>query len=635
MLTLNANGTFSYLPGAAFDFLALGESTIDNFFYELSDGLLTDTATVSVTVNGENDAPIAQDDLITTDEDTATVEDAFADNGFGPDSDPDTTDSFAVSAVEGSGANVGNPIILGSGAQVTVAANGVLTYSPNGAYESLAVGESSLDTFTYSIFDGLLTDTATVSATITGVNDTPIARDDLLSTDEDSILTGENVIASNGFGADTDPDTSDIPFLTVSDVNATGMVGTQIALPSGALVTVAANGDLTYDPNGQFEGLDDGESQTDTFQYTLTDPSGLTDTATVSLNIAGVNDRPVARDDRVTTDEDTALNGENVLNDNGFGADSDVDVETLTVAAVNGNPGDVGSQITLPGRMALLTLDANGVLSYDPNGQFEDLGRNESELDTFTYDVTDGDLTDQATVSVTVTGVNDGPAAQDDAFSTLEDVVFTGGNVLGDNGFGADSDPDTNDTPTVSDVTGGTVGSAFSLPSGAVLTIDANGNVTYDPNGVFNSLAVGETDTDSFDYTLSDGLITDTATVTMTIHGQNDAPIAEDDLFSTDEDTVLLGENVITNTNPNGADSDPDTSDIPGLAVSEVNGNGANVGNQFALGSGALVTLARRTSRPPSWPVIPIPIPATMRISPSPPLIRRVPWDWPFSAMGR
>ena len=84
------------------------------------------------------------------------------------------------------------------------------------------------------------------------------------------------------------------------------------------------------------------------------------------------NTPPVAVDDSFTTDEDTVLSGENVLNANPTTADSDPDGDPLTVTAVNGVGASVGVQITLASG-ALLTLNSNGTFSYDPNGQFDSL----------------------------------------------------------------------------------------------------------------------------------------------------------------------------------------------------------------------------------------------------------------------
>ena len=98
---------------------------------------------------------------------------------------------------------------------------------------------------------------------------------------EDGAVTDENtVVAAGVLGNDTDADGGDS--MTVSAVNgAAGNVGSQITLASGALLTLNADGSYVYNPNGQFEALQSGQSASDSFAYTVTDSQGASDTATV------------------------------------------------------------------------------------------------------------------------------------------------------------------------------------------------------------------------------------------------------------------------------------------------------------------------------------------------------------------
>ncbi len=142
----------------------------------------------------------------------------------------------------------------------------------------------------------------TVSVGCTPVNTPPDARDDDVTTDEDTALNGD-VLVDNGNGADADPD-GDPLTVTAVDGNP-GDVGVQTTLGSGALVTVNANGTFSYDPNGQFENLDNGDTATDTFTYTIDDGNGGTDTATVTVTITGITDNPppIADPDSFSTNE--------------------------------------------------------------------------------------------------------------------------------------------------------------------------------------------------------------------------------------------------------------------------------------------------------------------------------------------
>ena len=190
--------------------------------------------------------------------------------------------------------------------------------------------------------------------------------------------------------------------------------------------------------------------------------------------------------------------------------------------------------------------------------------------DSFTYTASDGHGgTATTTLSLTVTGANDGPVAAADAATTAENTTASG-NVLAN-----DSDPDASDVLTVSAVDGqaANVGAAVAGTWGT-LTLDADGSWTYVPNAAANGLAVGETGSDSFTYTASDGHGgTATTTLSLTVTGANDGPVAAADTATTAENTTASG-NVLAN------DSDPDASDV--LTVSAVDGQAANVGAAVA-----------------------------------------------------
>lgn len=132
-----------------------------------------------------------------------------------------------------------------------------------------------------------------------------------------------------------------------------------------------------------------------------------------SLKIAGnAPFAPDAIDDALTTDEDTAA-AINILAN-----DTDGDNDPLTVIEVEG--GTVGAQFTVTtddGRDALVTVNANGTFSVDPDDNFEDLSTGETDTFDLEYTISDGDGgEDCATVTVTIEGVNDAPVANDDFF---------------------------------------------------------------------------------------------------------------------------------------------------------------------------------------------------------------------------
>ncbi|KUJ79146.1 hypothetical protein AVO45_19100 [Ruegeria marisrubri] len=356
---------------------------------------------------------------------------------------------------------------------------------------------SSLDG--YVLTDGRLDVAAMMASLPDSSNTTPVAADDSFTTNEDVDLSG-NVLADNGNGADSDADGDSLTVALVSG-------------PSNGVLTLNADGSFDYMPVENFNG-------DDSFVYSINDGRGGSDTATASIAVNSVNDAPVAFDDNVTTDENAPLSG-NVLVDNGNGADFDVDGDTLTVALVSG-----------PSNGAL-TLNTDGTFGYTPDANF--IG-----ADSFVYEIDDGNSgSDMATVSIVVNEVNTAPIAADDSFTTDEDVVLSG-NVLADNGNGADSDAD-GDPLAVALVSG---------PSNGALTLNADGTFGYTPDSDFNG-------SDSFVYSINDGRGgSDTATASIDVNSVNDAPVAVDDNVTTDENVPLSG-NVLVD-NGNGADFDVD-----------------------------------------------------------------------------
>ncbi|MHC0065416.1 beta strand repeat-containing protein [Nostoc sp. UIC 10890] len=166
-----------------------------------------------------NKPPVAVNDTATTDEDTAVNIDVLAnDSNF-----------LTLSAINGRTVVVGTAITLSSGALVTLNANGSLTYDPNAQFESLAVGESSTDSFTYTTNNGSLSNTASVNLTINGVNDAPQVTSFNLSS-----LNGSNGFVINGIDAN---DNSGNSVSSAGDINGDGIddliIGARRASPNG------------------------------------------------------------------------------------------------------------------------------------------------------------------------------------------------------------------------------------------------------------------------------------------------------------------------------------------------------------------------------------------------------------------
>ncbi|NQU23179.1 MAG: tandem-95 repeat protein [Candidatus Nealsonbacteria bacterium] len=213
-------------------------------------------------------------------------------------------------------------------------------------------------------------------------NQPPVADDDAAETDEDTSVT-VSVLAN-----DDDPDGGT---LSLDSVDTTGTRG---------LVIDNGDGTITYDPAGLFDTLKPGESEEDTFSYTLGDGQSGTDTATVTVTISGVNDLPTAGDDSYSTAVDTQLN---VAAPGVLGNDADPD-DPLTLTT--------GPYITDQGVQVTLNADG-GSFVYDPPAGF-------TGTDSFTYTVTGGSDATTGTVTIDVnetpveTIIDDGDAGYED-----------------------------------------------------------------------------------------------------------------------------------------------------------------------------------------------------------------------------
>lgn len=206
----------------------------------------------------------------------------------------------------------------------------------------------------------------------------------------------------------------------------------------------------------------------------------------------------LANDDTASTDEDTPVDIPVLANDDG-----DATVDAIGTAPTHGSA----------------SINGDGTIAYTPDADF-------NGSDSFTYSVivpVDGgeDLTDTATVDVTVNPVNDTPVAEDDADDTDEDVAV-------------DIDVLANDTDVEGDIDPTTV-AVDTAPANGSTSVDAvTGVVTYTPDADFNG-------SDSFTYTVDDldGATSNAATVEVIINPVNDTPVAEDDAGDTDVDTAI------------------------------------------------------------------------------------------------
>ncbi|MFN6516410.1 MAG: beta strand repeat-containing protein [Nostoc sp. CreGUA01] len=187
-------------------------------------------------------------------------------------------------------------------------------------------------TIEFVVDDGqAFSNTSAVATTTLAFNQAPIAVNDALSTNEDTILNG-NVLIANPTTPDSDPNNDT---LTVTQVNGTAAsVGNQITLTNGALLTLNSNGAFVYNPNNKFESLNNGQTATDSFSYTISDGKGGTSTATVNITINGVTDVPVL----------TTINAETLTNVTGYRIENNSVAEGGSMLSlVGGSTTEVGT----------------------------------------------------------------------------------------------------------------------------------------------------------------------------------------------------------------------------------------------------------------------------------------------------
>ena len=556
-LSLNADGSFSYLPNENY-------TGPDSFSYYAFDGLnYSNEATVTLSVENINDAPVANDNLYNTNEDTNLSVQApgVLSNDF--DAESQVADLTAV-------------------LQTTVS-HGILSFSSNGSFEySPDPNYFGVDTFTYQAYDGINYSTnATVTIVINSVNDHPIASNDsyLMSTNTTLYIPSPGVL-SNDYDPDNYP------------TNLSAVIANHTVK---GIINLSANGSFIYTPLEGFSG-------NDSFTYFAFDGLNYSTETTVNITIINSNIPPVAVNDTYygeknsnltinspgvlsnDYDSDTSLdnlsvilitdvsNGSLILHTNGSfsytpqlnftGSDSFMyqvfdglnysnnAIVTITVVdqinpiahndsyyllendvlsvlapgVLSNDTGGVDNLTTIlvsDVSYGSLSLNENGSFTYQPTTGW-------SGIDMFTYQATDGyTVSNNATVIITVLASNQAPIANDDAYDALQntELIVTDPGILSN-----DYDPDFGPLSLISVIE--------TNVSHGQLFVDDNGSFMYNPDENF-------TGTDQFTYYAFDGLnYSNLATVTITVSSTNQAPIAQPDYYSIDEDMILSVNNL-------------------------------------------------------------------------------------------
>ncbi|EJG1505791.1 tandem-95 repeat protein [Vibrio parahaemolyticus] len=566
-IIVNNDGTVTYTPDDNY----VGK---DTFTYIVTSGGVSESATVEVNVTPVNDAPVAKDDIATTQEDTAVTIDVLP-NDTDVDGDKLSIESASVPKEQGT----------------VEVVDGKLVFTPAENFN----GDSEI---TYTVTDGQLTDEAKVTVTVNPVNDAPTIKVDAVESITEDAVSTDTVVAtltvrdtdtsedqltvslennSNGYfvlvgdevkltqaGVDAvNNDELNLKDLTISASVSDGVNPT--ANDSDSLIVIRVNdaptvenaiaeqelsedfATYTIDLNDAFKDSDSalnfsvsGNSNvlvsiengiatisptadwngSETLTFTATDPSGESISQTVNFTVAPVADIVA---DKATVVEDTPTIIKVLGNDTFEGDDKVVSLDT------NNGPAN-----------GTVSVNPDGSVTYTPNDNYHG-------TDSFTYIVTSGGVSESTTVEVNVTPVNDAPVAKNDISTTQEDTAVT-------------IDVLSNDT----DIDGDTLRiDSASVPSdqGTVEIVD--GKLVFTPAENFNGDA-------EITYTVTDGELTDEAKVSVTVNPVNDAPTIKVDAVESITENAVSTDTVVATLTVRDTDTPEDR-----LTVSlENNSNG-------------------------------------------------------------
>ncbi|EIZ1339728.1 tandem-95 repeat protein, partial [Vibrio parahaemolyticus] len=561
----NGDGTWTFTP-------QIDDDTEVSFTFDIIDDEdLVVSGSANLDILPINDAPNAESDVITTEEDTAVTIDVLVN-----DSD-----------VEGDALSIQSASVPKEQGTVEVV-DGKLVFTPAENFN----GEA---TITYIVTDGDLTDEAKVTVTVTPVNDSPVAVDDTVSTQEDTVVTIDAL--PNDTDADGDKLSIESAFV-----------------PKDQGTVEVVDGKLVFTPAENFNG--DAE-----ITYAVTDGQ-LTDEAKVTVTVNPVNNAPTIKVEAVESITEDAVNTDTVVatltvrdtdtpedqlavslesNSNGYfvlvgnevkltqaGVDAvnndELNLKDLTISAsvsdgVNPTANDSDSLIvnrvndapTVENAIAdqvlaedfdAYTIDLNEVFKdSDSSLEFSVSGNNSIQIS-----IVNGVATITPTAdwngSETLTFTATDPSGE----SVSQTVNFTVAPVAD---IVADSATVVEDTPTIIKVLGNDTfeggDKVVSLdtnngPANGTVSINPDGSVTYTPNDNYHG-------TDSFTYIVTSGGVSESTTVEVNVTPVNDAPVAKDDIATTQEDTA-----VTIDVLPNDTDIDGDKLSIESASVPEAQG---------------------------------------------------------------
>ncbi|HCH3681978.1 TPA: tandem-95 repeat protein, partial [Vibrio parahaemolyticus] len=561
----NGDGTWTFTP-------QIDDDTEVSFTFDIIDDEdLVVSGSANLDILPINDAPNAENDVITTEEDTAVTIDVLVN-----DSD-----------VEGDVLSIQSASVPSEQGSVDIV-DGKLVFTPAENFN----GEA---TITYIVTDGDLTDEANVTVTVTPVNDSPVAVDDTVSTQEDTVVT-----------IDVLPNDSDV------DGDKLSIQSASVPKEQGTVEVV--DGKLVFTPTENFNG--DAE-----ITYTVTDGE-LTDEAKVTVTVNPVNDAPIIKVDAVESITEDAVNTDTVVATLTV-RDTDTPEDRLTVSLENNSNGYfvlVGDEVKLTQagvdavnndelNLKGLTISASVSDGVNPTANDSDsliVNRvNDAptvenaiadqvlseDFDAYTIDLNEVFKDTDSSLEFSVSGNNSIQISIVNGVATItptadwngkETITFTAKDPSGESvsqtvdftvapvvDIEADSSNVVEDTPTIINVLGNDTfegkDKVVSLdaengPKNGTVIVNNDGTVTYTPDDNY----VGE---DTFTYIVTSGGMSESTTVEVNVTPVNDAPVAKDDIATTQEDTA-----VTIDVLPNDTDVDGDKLSIQSVTVPEAQG---------------------------------------------------------------
>ncbi|HCG8585488.1 TPA: tandem-95 repeat protein [Vibrio parahaemolyticus] len=561
---VNNDGTVTYTPDDNY----VGK---DTFTYVVTSGGVSESTTVTVNVTPVNDAPVAKDDIATTQEDTAVTIDVLP-NDTDVDGDKLSIQSASVPETQGTVEIV----------------DGKLVFTPAENFH----GDAEI---TYIVTSGGVSESTTVSVDVTPVNDAPVAKDDIATTQEDTAVT-----------IDVLPNDSDV------DGDKLSIESASVPKEQGTVEVV--NGKLVFTPAENFNG--DAE-----ITYTVTDGQ-LTDEAKVTVTVNPVNDAPTIKVDAVESITEDAVSIDTVVATLTV-RDTDTPEDQLTVSLENNSNGYfvlVGNEVQLTQagvdavnndelNLKYLTISASVSDGVNPTASDSDslvvnrvndaptvenaIADQELSEDfaTYTIDLNDAFKDSDSALNFSVSGNSNVLVSIENGIATIsptadwngsETLTFTATDPSGESisqrvdftvasvaDIVADKATVVEDTPTIIKVLGNDTfegdGKVVSLdanngPANGTVSVNPDGSVTYTPNDNYHG-------TDSFTYIVTSGGVSESTTVSVDVTPVNDAPVAKDDTAITDEDTP-----VTIDVLPNDTDVDGDKLSIESASVPKEQG---------------------------------------------------------------